>query len=397
MPNLDSPVSAVTDNSGKETASADNASPQTSADSNKKAKKADNIAQDNDEDKSVGIGSYPAVTAMETKLLGKDHSQEPIQDRLARLEKKVLGSVSRSDDLSDRVDKLKTATGIDITRKPGSLNDWIEDDEDTLGRTPSGRSLANSGFGQPDTYKDLQQGATGSLTPYAPSQNSFASPYFPDEGGVKKGGISIKSFGLSQQVTALEHEVFGKSYEHDPLPARVNRLESTIFPEQKPAVDKSLPERVNILLAKVPIRQEELQHLAKIYNIQPDNNLADNTDPNSLNSIQKSHSNLNKLLNQLGNMLSGGGMQGGYPMQSGQYVMDPNTGMLVNPSTGTVINPNTGTVYGGRNMSPYGISPNSYNNYNSYYNNMYPFGSPYGAGAGSGFSMGGMGMGFGFR
>ena len=83
---------------------------------------------------------------------------------------------------------------------------------------------------------------------------------FPEGPQAKQTPVSIKSFGLSQQVTALEHEILAKSYERDPLPARVNRIEAAVFPGQKPSVDKPLPERVNILLSKIPIRQDELQH-----------------------------------------------------------------------------------------------------------------------------------------
>jgi len=247
----------------------------------------------------------------------------------------------------------------------------------------------------------MQKSYGGSMPAYAPPRNPFASSYFPDQ-TTKTKGVSIKSFGLSQQVTALEHEILAKSYEHDPLPARVNRLETAVFPGEKPAVDKPLPERVQNLLAKVPIRQEELQHLAKIYQIEPDKNLADADNLNDPAAIQKSRSNLSRIMSGLGNMLSGG-MTGSYSMPSGNYIMDPASGLLVDPNTGYVINPNTGTMYGTRRMynpytSPYGMGSYGYNNYNNYYNQMAPFGMPgYMPGMGSGFSIGGGGFGFGFR
>ncbi len=351
---------------------------------------------------------YPAVTAMETKLLGKDYASEPIKDRLARLEKKVLGKASTSDDLSDRVDRLKQATGIDLARKPGSPSDWIEEDQDeSMMREPLGSitdMTGNNNFGNRDIYQDMQKSAN---IPSNPSGYPFASPYLPDQ-PTKSPPVTIKSFGLSQQVSALEHEVFHKTYEHDPLPARLNRLETTVFPDQKPAVDKPLPDRVQNLLAQVPISQKELRDLAIANGIDPGSNL-NNSDNlgNTASSVNKQHSGIGKLMNSLGNMLGGSGMTGGYPMAGGNFVLDQRTGMLINPATGAMINPNTGAVINPGNGTVYGAQPYvpAYPSYGTTPFGgmsgfgMSPFGSPYGMGMGSGFGFGGggMGMGFGFR
>ena len=395
VPNLDNPPPASTISS--ETPALDNAADTNSANKRAAAKPKQTGSEDDNGD---GVGNYPAVTAMETKLLGKDYAKEPIKDRLARLEKKALGSVSTSDDLSERVDRLKEATGIDVARKPASLSDWMEDDED-LPHSPSGRGGGDLSFGSPNVYQDMQRSS-------AP-RDPYSSAYIPDR-SARGPAVSIKSFGLSQQVLALEHEIFAKGYEHDPLPARLNRLETTVFPGQKPNTEMSLPQRVQILLAKVPIPQQELQALAKTYQIEPDNSLADNSnnDPN-LQSIQKSRGNLSKIINSLGGML-GGGMAGGYPTNGGNYVLAPNTGMLVDPNTGYMINPNTGTAYGAqRNYQTNGYGSGNYG-FNSFTPSMSPFGgSPYGMGGigpgfgsgfgfgGGGMGMGGGGMGFGFR
>lgn len=387
VPNLDSPSLAVdsrNESIGAKHEATDEKHAPNKSDSNKK------IAAEPDQQEEGSIGNYPAVSAMEKKLFGKEFPQEPIKNRLAQLEKKAFGSVSESNDLSERVDKLKSATGIDIARKPGSVNDWIEEDEDMMAQSHSGQPSLSSDLAPADAYNDLQSAYNSDMgLPYpASTRNPFYSPYAPRRTNKKAPTVSIKSFGISQQVMALEHEMFGKSYEHDPLPARVNRLETSVFPGQKPNVDKPLPERVQILLSKVPIRQEELQHLAKIYNIQPDNAIASADasldDPNDMASIQRSRSNLHKIMNSLGNMLSGG-MAGGYSMQGGNYVTDPASGLLIDPNTGYVVNPSTATMYGGMPYGGGGIGNYGYN--------MVPFGM--GGGMGGGF--GGMGMGFGFR
>ena len=172
-------------------------------------------------------------------------------------------------------------------------------------------------------------------------------------------------------------------------------------------MDKPLPDRVQNLIAKVPISQNELRSLALENGIDPGSNPSqsiqrgDNpANGNANNMAAKQPSGIGKLMNSLGNMLSGSGMSGSYPMAGGNYVVDPRTGMLINPATGTVINPNTGTVYGAQpyTASPYGMSPYGMGGMSGF--GMSPFGmSPYGMGMGSGFGFGGggMGMGFGFR
>lgn len=381
VPNTDQP-SDVGANKGENTGGASSAP--TGSQNNAGLKQAQRSSEDEVSDQS----QYPAVTAMETKLFGKDYADEPIKDRLVRLENKALGHASISDDLSERVDNLKQATGIDVAKKPGSMSDWLEDNDDMLRQQP--RAAAG------DVYQDMQRSSSS-------DGYTFNSPYFPDQ--PTHTPVSIKSFGLSQQVTALEHEVFHKTYEHDPLPARLNRLETTVFPDQKPAVDKPLPQRVDTLLAKVPISQKELQNLALLNGIDTkggfdqttNNNLANNGNSNSTNTANKQPSGLGKLMNSIGNMLSGG-MQGGYAMNGGHYVVDPKTGMLIDPNTGVLVNPNTGTVYSAPPYNP-GYSPYGYG-MNPYGMGMGGFGmSPFGGYGMSpfGFGGGGMGMGFGFR
>ncbi len=384
VPNLDNaPADSAANNNS---VASDN--PSNSEATGKAPAKSREVAKD-DADNGDLPGNYPAITAMEAKLLGKDYSAEPVKDRLARLEKKTLGAVSTSSDLSERVDKLKEATGIDVARKP-NLSDWLEEDDDTVahGAPPSSRG-GNLGFGNQDVYQDMQKSHS--------IKNPYSSAYVPDQAN-RNAGISIKSFGLSQQVLALEHEIFAKGFEHDPLPARLNRLEASVFPGQKPNTDMALPQRVQILIAKVPIPQQELQSLAENYQIDPGTSMATDSFGNN-NTAPRSHKNLNKIINSLGNMLSGG-MAGGYPMSGGNYVLDPTTGMLIDPNTGYMINPNSGTMYNGRpNYNSSGSGNYGYNSFGAS-----PFGGPglgmgsgIGPGFGSGFGFGGGGMSFGFR
>lgn len=89
------------------------------------------------------IGDYPAVTAMEKHAFGKDFANEPVSGRLARLEKKVFGKPSSSEDLSERVDALKVATRVDVTKKGPPGTEWAEE-EDNDGSFPEpSRSTAH--------------------------------------------------------------------------------------------------------------------------------------------------------------------------------------------------------------------------------------------------------------
>jgi hypothetical protein len=55
---------------------------------------------------------------------------------------------------------------------------------------------------------------------------------------------------------------------------------------------------------------------------------------------------LSKIINKMGNALSGNSFSGGYNVNSSNLRTDPKTGMLVDTMTGNVINPNTGAVVG---------------------------------------------------
>jgi hypothetical protein len=218
--------------------------------------------------------------------------------------------------------------------------------------------------------------------------------------GLSSGGSSISEnpggMGLNQQVAALETEIFQKNYPHDPLPTRLNRLEATVFPSDKSLTEKSLPDRVANLVAKVPISTPGgSRKAARAYQDDDLNDLLTGSGMNGMsmsgtgmstmnnmnatNTTPKKSGGLGKIVSSLGSMLSGGNnYTGGYPMNGGALAVDPTTGMLYDPSTGNLINPNTGQIVGRR--------ASAYNSYGGSYNNNY--GSPYGYGGGfnNGFS-----------
>lgn len=368
---------------------------------------------------------YPAVTAIESKLFGKDFGSEAVNKRLERLETKVFGHPSGIDDLSERVDRLKQRTGIDIAKQAPPGTDWADDDE--IGAPAVGSPVAGGGgedgrsFSGRDLRKDLgipdqgisdrwtgtgSYGMAGTASPRkapavarsngarAPVDDDGMPPQMVPGSAIAAAGQPI---GLNQQVGALEQEIFGKSYIRDALPARLSRLETTVFPQQKPAVDKSLPERVSRLLTVVPLsrggppQRSIAQNGGRARQVDPD--FADFEDATGMPQGQqpRSGSGLSKIINSIGSFLTGG-YTGGYPIAPNGIVTDPQTGLWLDPRTGSLIDPITGAVVGQRAVQP-GIG-SSMNGFGSFSNGFAPYGvAPYGTGYGTGmhFGFGGIG------
>jgi hypothetical protein len=347
-------------------------------------------------------GGYPAVTAIEQKVLGKDYSSEPVNQRLSRLETNVFGKPSSSTDLSDRVDRLKQKTGIDIVRQTRPTSDWADEDENSMTSfgMPSRKSYSSSSMPQPYSSADDSYAASSSLGGSGFGGGSMGG--FPSSGRhrVASAAPTVDSLGLDQQVAALEREIFGKTYAHDPLPARLNRLEASVFPQKKASVDLPLPDRVKNLLAVIPISQKNMPGHKRADMSDDD---SDYSEGNSVATNQSSRGGLSKIISSLSSMMGGGNMTGGYPVQNGTYMTDPKTGFLIDTVTGNEINPSTGQVVG--HVAPsYGSGLGSYNSFGSFGNGFSPFGSPYapygspyggGMGGGMGSGMGGMRFGLG--
>lgn len=159
--------------------------------------------------------NYPAVTAMEKTLFGgKDFANEPIAKRLDRLELKKFGKAMPSAELIDRVDRLRSTTGVDVAKQAPGGSDWADDDEhyqapkttynnadtvpfssDADGRTFSGRNLrkdfADAGLYTPPAAAPGTYGSGGGT----PRVNSYAPP------GTYGTGRPPTSFGNTPRGT----------------------------------------------------------------------------------------------------------------------------------------------------------------------------------------------------
>lgn len=390
--------------------------------------------------------SYPAVTAIEKKLLNRDYVGESVGKRIDRLEIKAFGKTYASEDLQDRVDRLRSASGVDVAKVKPSASEWADEDEDpgVVGAPPS----ASSGIGgdgvQP--FTGIPGGADDpsarrnyrrqqALDPYGRSRQPY-DPYagtgtFGGGGGLRSQGGGSGTFGsglgsssagaglapegmppaapdygrganpqtaqspapalgISQQLALLEREVFNKTYDKDKqetILTRLNRLETNIFPNDKTSAAKSLPERVSRLLAAVPTSQTMPPTAPKRGGRDPDFPDLDFSGPGTIS--QRNPGGLSKILNGLGNALSGG-YTGGY-VAPGTLITDPSTGLLYDQYTGTLIDPLTGAVVGRRTVTSGGYNYPNYGGFGSGMSPMTPFGGG-GMGSGLNFGFGGGGM-----
>lgn len=404
----------------------------------------------------VTDAKYPQVSAMEQKLLGKEFAADPVDQRLARLETKVFGKPSSSTDLSDRVDALKSRTGVDLTQNVPNGADWADDD-DTFMAPPSSqhrspgsiasgggrRSLsdANSVFNRSNrssggsddqdvpfygsgsyNKKNSSASASGSYGFSGGSSGSASASgsygFGGNSGGNSGNGVYQRSsapqtayapspsampdtssgMGLNQQVSALEQEVLNKTYLKDPLPVRVERLETNIIPKDKATwQDKPLPDRVSHLISIIPISAPSMVRNQRVAqgpsDMDPDFPEMSSAQAGAKPAPQRTGGGLSKIMNSLGNMFGGGGYGTGYSTgfgTSGTMVTDPQTGLMMDPTTGNLIDPSSGMVIGRRVVQPsyggynqYGMGMGGFNSFNNGF-------SPYGGGSSFGIGTGGV-------
>ncbi len=145
-----------------------------------------------------------ALTKMEDRLLEHDYHTETVEARLNRLEKFVFGA-PETGTIAERVARLSAA-----------IVPAHEDNNETASQVPAKKQA-------PVTAK-----APGN-TP----GNASAPVY------------SKSDFGSYPRVAELEQQVFGKTFDADPLPVRVSRLETKEF--GRPSKEDDLCDRIDKL------------------------------------------------------------------------------------------------------------------------------------------------------
>jgi hypothetical protein len=375
------------------------------------------------------------IDRLETKVFGKTTGSSDLVERVDRLKSATNTDIARTppsnSDWADDEDLPAGDSRGPLTYTPEPTPYTSPDGED--GRSFSGRDLRKDmqqAFGRPATGYSAGSGAYGMGSPSSSSTRN-SSGYTAGSGSYGLGGgtprtaapprmaslpprtagggvpmpapdfrsgsgagagdsVPPTAMGLSQQVGLLEKEIFGKTFAGETIPNRLGRLEVTVFPGQKSAADMALPERMRRLLTAVPVSQPTPKRLAQ--GGDPDFADLDDQIPTAPQPApQRSGSGISRIVNGLGNLLTGGFATGAYPMNMTGLVTDPQTGMLWNRANGTLIDPVTGVIVGQKAppmmMSPGGMGLGGFNSFNS---GLSPLGSPYGMGG-----MGGMRFGFG--
>lgn len=219
-------------------------------------------------------------------------------------------------------------------------------------------------------------------------------------GGNPGSGMPPAAMGLSQQVSLLEKEVFQRTFQSEPLPGRLDRLEKTMYPNQPPSADKPIPSRVQRLMADVQPGSPVAQSQRKQNNFDDDMDDLDalaNSDGMPPTAPPMAKSGLSRIINGLSNFFTGG-MTGGYAGST--LIRDPATGLLVDQMTGNLIDPTTGVVVGSRGvpgqaLGGFGTGTYGTGTYGSFGSGMSPMGG-YGMGSnGIRFGFGGSGVRFG--
>ena len=231
------------------------------------------------------------LSALENKLFLHDYSSDTSDERLNRLETMVFGK-QETGTAQARLKKLTTAIGASdlpvtstsaadstpsVSSAPSVSGNYSNPDigsppstNNTTGRknksrtntndfTPGRGIVAEYGLGKLPPVAppiDHSTSAMASLPPVAPPladwvpNNFSSSPY-----SASTTSPSVPSYldNMISKVDWLERTLFGSTYS-DPLPVRILRLEGKVFPQQPPATNLSLTERVTRLVNAVSMQ-----------------------------------------------------------------------------------------------------------------------------------------------
>jgi hypothetical protein len=171
-----------------------------------------------------GEDYYPAVTQMETQVLGQRYPQEDLSVRVTRLEQKVFGQTNPSAPLIERVDRLaaRVKPQMPIARSPYAQDDTLSQDDNT----------AASATPAPDW---MRTGPTGASSPANGQTAESTSAQAPPQ-------------DFYTSLSATENKLLHTTYASEPAESRLARLETQVF--HQPA-DNSIPpqERLNRVIA----------------------------------------------------------------------------------------------------------------------------------------------------
>jgi hypothetical protein len=388
---------------------------------------------------------YPRVSKLELRMLGLTYDQDPLDERVDRLEIKAFKKPSSIDDLGQRIDNLEKIlppprkiayapssqdmsddqySAPPTSSRSKNHSDWDEGEGNIASAPPSTSYSYPDPYASPQSYSGADpytwtnpnssmnqmsgSGMSSGQTAY--SQGAGAGIYSPPNSmSTVPRAIPVprrQMNSLDKEAEQMEKEVLGKSYKKDALVDRLSRLEQTVFPGQEAPRGMTIPQRFQRLAEALGTGGGTRTATAGGEQSDWYNN---NSNPNtSVLTNQEKKGFMSSLGKALG-AVAGGAMSmnsmnspygyGGYSPYGGYGGYSPYSGFVGSPYYGG--------GYGGFN--PYGYSNpyGGYSNFGSPYSGIggfgrspFGFGSPFGGSAfpgGTGFGGGGFGNGLRFR
>jgi len=174
---------------------------------------------------------YPVVDAMEQKVFGRAFSNEPLGQRLDRLDQQIFGA-PQGNPYAARVDNLKTLVlGNRDIGYGGQLNDANRTPpahQDFPGIPPRQNPLSPWGqaANQPNTTGLSQPSPSATAGENLPTVTDFD----PIDNDLNPGQRADMERALAQ----VEKKVLSATYENEPVESRLARLEERIFKQTAP-------------------------------------------------------------------------------------------------------------------------------------------------------------------
>lgn len=161
--------------------------------------------------------SYPIVNELEKAVFNKEFKNVEINQRLANLEQNVFKK-TYGDDLSTRVDRLKTAVIPEKITHSSDIDDdsenlYIPDDTATQTIQPQEKYFQTPDYNSQNSILDNYEGNSDIVIPLAALEKKVLKKSFPDD-------------TVSNRLTRLELNIFNSAFNDDDEQTRLDRISS---------------------------------------------------------------------------------------------------------------------------------------------------------------------------
>jgi hypothetical protein len=177
-------------------------------------------------------GNYPHITALEAKILGNTFTDQPLTERLSRLETKAFGAPSNSNDLEER--------NMQAKHRPKDMTIGMPlEDEDIAPMSPEIERRYQSADEDP-----------GSVVHHQTIEQELAD--------AQKTTPPTKDERTLSRIAWCEQQLFGHAYPEMHLLKRLHQLNHELFPQDKEP-DIQLMDRIDKIVREVVLRKQPHQ------------------------------------------------------------------------------------------------------------------------------------------